>query len=191
MQLILDSLTWDDMLTIREWRNREEVRATLRTPYMLTPEMQEEFYRTIVCNRVARARYFAIRSEDRIRETEDRNQNPEIQEFKNSRIQRLVGYGGIENIQWENGLGEISLLINPDLHRKGYGRAALLLIFNEGFHRMGLRNLWGEAYYSSQSYLFWLQMVTELNGFKTTMPERKYWNSHYYDGLFFNFSHPM
>ena len=51
-------LSLDDCLQVAEWRN--ECLYALRTPYMLTEEMQEEFYKNTVCNRDARARYWGI-----------------------------------------------------------------------------------------------------------------------------------
>ena len=55
--MTLKPLTLADLQTICEWRNEPEMQATLRTPYMLTEGMQEDFYRDVICNRESRARF--------------------------------------------------------------------------------------------------------------------------------------
>ena len=40
--MTLEPLTLEDMETIRHWRH--EIKETLRTPYVLTKEMQEDYY---------------------------------------------------------------------------------------------------------------------------------------------------
>jgi len=54
----LKELTLENCEQVRQWRN--ECLEALRTPFPLTKEMQEQFYRDVVCNRDARARYWGV-----------------------------------------------------------------------------------------------------------------------------------
>jgi len=49
-------LSREDLEAYRDWRHK--TMETLRTPILLTKEMQDEFYSTIICNRNANHRYW-------------------------------------------------------------------------------------------------------------------------------------
>ena len=92
--MILKPLTLNNLLVAREWRN--ELMAAWRTPFMLTEEMQEDFYRNVICDRRSNLRYWAF--------WDEMTSHPDL---------GFIGFGGIENIVWENRTGEISLLVDP------------------------------------------------------------------------------
>jgi hypothetical protein len=52
----LGALIKEELELVRGWRNEEM--QFLRTPYFLTKEMQEDFYRDVICNRQSEHRYF-------------------------------------------------------------------------------------------------------------------------------------
>jgi len=156
---MLRALCIEDMEPIRKWRNA--CLDTLRTPFPLTKEQQEDWYRREICDRNSRSRFWAI---------EDGHG-------------KLVGYGGIENIQWENSIGEISLLIDPEQHGKGYGRAAANDILMTAFQELNLHQVYAECYMNNPAAGFWDKMFD--GGEKTVLRERKrccgnYYNSWYY-----------
>jgi hypothetical protein len=157
----LRPLTMEDMHVIRRWRH--QVPETLRTPYMLTREMQEDYYRTVICDRRSATRYWAVADGD-----------------------VLLGYGGIENIIWENRNGEISLLMAPNERGKGLGAEAAELILEQAFYRLNLEHVYGECYMCGP-YLFWEKMVEKYAGSEVVLPRRKFWDGMYYDSYYFTF----
>jgi RimJ/RimL family protein N-acetyltransferase len=159
----LRALELGDMEKIRSWRN--ECLDTLRTPFHLTKEQQEDWYKTEICNRNSRSRFWGITSNE-----------------------KLVGYGGIENIQWENGVGEISLLISPNEQAQGYGYSAAVCILKEAFDRLNLNTVFGECYVNNTATRFWKRLTEEYNGTIAMLPKRKYCNGMYFDSLYFSVS---
>jgi len=158
--LKLRPLELDDMEQIRSWRNA--CLDTLRTPFALTKEQQEDWYKAEVCNRSSRSRFWAI--EDKYKQ--------------------LIGYGGIENIQWENAIGEISLLISPKLHGKGHGTLAARLILDKAFKVLNLHTVYAECYTNNPAIAFWHKIFAK--GYKTALPNRKYYNGKYYDAIYYS-----
>lgn len=158
--IALKPLTEYDSEQIRTWRN--DCLYALRTPYSLTAEQQENWYAGVVCDRDARSRYMGVYLGN-----------------------TLIGYGGIENIEWENSRGEISLLIDPEKHGKGYGSLAAELFLYLGFNNLNLNSIYGEAYLCNPGYKFWERLVDKYKGVKGCLPETKYWAGSYYDSLHF------
>jgi len=156
-------LTYEDCEKARTWRN--QCMEALRTPYMLTEQQQAEFYSNTVCNRNAKARYWGIHVYD-----------------------NLIGMCGIENIEYENRLGEISIILNPEQQRKGYGEQAVKMLLEKGFNFMNLENIYGESYLCNTATKFWLKMATRYRAKTRTLPNRKYWNGAYYNSLYFSFN---
>lgn len=158
----LRPLSAEDAELVRQWRL--EVPETLRTPLMLTQEMQRDWYDMEICNRDSHTRYWGLWTED-----------------------AFVGYGGIEHIEWENRRGEISVLIAPELHGKGYGRRAVGLFLREAFMTLNLEHVWGECY-SCGPVGFWEKLVKEYDGFAVMLPAHKYWNGSYWAAYYFDFN---
>ena len=155
--------TLADVEKVRQWRN--QLMEIHRTPMMLTEEMQEKFYHEVVCNRDAKSRWWAFYSRD-----------------------NLVGFGGLLNIEWENGLAEVSLILSPQARGKGYGEAAVEMLLAEGFDNMGLLTIYGECYEcNAERWGFWQKLVEKYGGHATTIPRRKRWQGKLYDSLHFSF----
>lgn len=166
-------LSRDDVETIRGWRN--DAREALRTPFLLTAEMQTDFYDKVVCNRDAPHRYWAL-----VAGPEDADH------LKRAVVSTLVGMGGLTNIQWENGLAEISLFIDPDLAGKGLGIAAVDLLLEEAFDRMRLDAVCGECYFCNPAGVnFWNTVVAAHGGTDVTLPLRKFWRGQSYGSMYF------
>lgn len=153
------ALSLEDLEKVREWRYSQK--EMLRTAFLLTKEMQEQFYYEIICNRQANARYWGI-----------------FEEYNN-----LIGMCGIENIQWENRLGEISLIMSPQ-HNENKMKNALFKLLNEGFNNLNLDNIYTEVYYCSRLFNFWKELDSQM----VTLPNRKYYEGKYYDSLYINFN---
>jgi diamine N-acetyltransferase len=155
----LRALNIEDMEPIRKWRN--ECLDTLRTPFPLTKEQQEDWYKNEICNRQSRSRFWAIVND----------------KYSKGDGLTLIGYGGIENIQWENGIGEISLLIDPEYRGNGYGFEAANKIIKHAFTRMGLHSIYAECYLSNLAIAFWDKVFKDK--FSATLPWRKYIDGRY------------
>jgi RimJ/RimL family protein N-acetyltransferase len=151
----------------RRWRN--DVRPSLRTPFMLTEEMQQDFYRDVVCDRRSSLRYWAIEarvSDDPVR------WDP-------------VGVGGLTDIAWENGIAEIALILSPQATGLGIGTRAVDAILDEAFGAMRLRTVFGESYICNPGVGFW-QKLAERRGWHTTiLPRRKWWQGRLWDSFVF------
>ena len=158
---MLRVLSIEDMEPIRQWRN--QCLSTLRTPFPLTTEQQEQWYRDEICNRSSRSRFVGIEESG-----------------------ELVGYGGIENIQWENRIGEISLLIDPKKHKQGYGFRAACHIINTAFNDLNLHTVYAECYQNNPAVKFWDRVFA--NQYKTILPNRKYDYGRYYDSVYYSWS---
>ena len=166
---MLKVLSIDDMEPIRQWRN--ESLDILRTPFMLTAEQQADWYKREICDRSSRSRFWGIWELDA---------DSIVSELV------LVGYGGIENIQWENRIGEISLLINPECRGKGYGWTAAQDILDAAFNQMNLHTVYAECYGSNKAVAFWDRVYKD--GYKTMLPNRKYLWGEYYPSVYYSMS---
>jgi RimJ/RimL family protein N-acetyltransferase len=157
---MLRALTLEDMEPIRKWRNASL--DTLRTPFELTKEMQEDWYHGEICNRASRSRFWAIEDSNGV----------------------LIGYGGIENIQWENSIGEISLLIAPGVRGQGYGYMAAYKILERAFSQLNLKTVYAEVYESNPAIKFWDKVF--FDDYKTKLPNRKYINGLWHDSRYYS-----
>jgi len=172
--MILSPLCQDDVIQVGLWRNQD--RAFLRTPHFLNGEMQSDFYRDVVCKRDSKHRYFAIR--DAIGETIKFEADPE----QNNKV--LMGMAGLTNIEWENRNAEISVIIDPERMRNGYGMEAVDLILAEAFDNMGLEAVTGEVY-NCGNRKFWEKVVKKHNGTTAELVHRKRWEGKMYDSMWF------
>lgn len=162
-RVFLDALTREDCLAVAVWRNTPEVRPGLRTPYVLTDAMQESFYETVVADRSAPHRYWAVRSD----------------------TDGLVAMAGLTDIEWENGHGEISLIVAPARLRHGTGAIAVALLLHEAFDAMRLATVFGEVYETNEAIGFWHREVARYGGGGTTVPRRKWHAGELRDAWFF------
>jgi len=157
----LRALSLTDMEPIRAWRN--SALETLRTPYRNTKEQQEDWYYKEIANRESHTRYWGLWSH-----------------------YKFIGYGGIENIEWENGRGEISLLISPDCRGLGFGRKAVELFLDQAFNYLRLESVWGEVYHCGHVD-FWKKICTAHKAEIVDLPMVKYYNGVLYGAMRFCF----
>ena len=108
IKIIFEALTKDQMELIRKERNSYLV--GLRTPYLVSKEMQEEYYKNVICNRNHNSRFFAVMD----------NTN-------------FVGMTGLQNIEWENSRAEISIILLERYRKKGLGTAVIEKLLATGF----------------------------------------------------------
>ena len=61
-----------------------------------------------------------------------------------------------------------------------------VILFALDVYKMNLKTVFGECYKSNPAVDFWFRLTEKYEGYKTILPNRKYWNGTYYDGLFFS-----
>ena len=176
--IYLDVLSFENLETIRKWRNEVVKNGIFRTSYLLTYHMQKKFFDDVVNNRNSNSRYWGIFLKTYLK-TYDKN---------DKLVYSLIGYTGIDKIQWENANAEIGLLISTECIGLGYGSKALKLVLNEAFNNMRLQNIYGECYKCNPNLAFWEKMIEKYNGYNTTLPARKFFDGCFFDSLYFNFN---
>jgi RimJ/RimL family protein N-acetyltransferase len=158
-------LSLANMEEVRLWRNQQL--HTLRTPYHLTQEMQAEFYKNVVCNRNSNSRWWGIYND-------------------NKTSPSFIGMCGLLNIEWENSLGEISIILKPISQGMKNGTAAVHMLLDRGFNQLNLKTIYGECYESNSAIKFWKKISNTYNAINVYMPNRKYWEGKYYHSLYFS-----
>ncbi len=154
----------EDFEMKREWRNESLV--SMRTSFLLTREMQEDFYRNVVCDRNSNVRFWTVTLE---------------------RLHKIIGQASLMNIQWENRLAEMGVILAPSERNKGYGKEIVRMLLDKGFNELNLENIYGECYLCSPAITFWEKIADEYNAQKVMLPNRKFWLGEYWDSLYFNF----
>ena len=96
-----------------------------------------------------------------------------------------MGMGGITNIQWENRLGEISLIIASHLRGEGRGEKAVELLLDQAFHYLNLHTVCGECYGCNSAVMFWKAVTVAYRGHSTVLWNRKFWQGEYWESLYF------
>jgi RimJ/RimL family protein N-acetyltransferase len=160
MQLTV--LTKQDCEIIRRERNKNII--PYRTSFLITQEMQENFYNNVICNRKSEHRYWALYGDE------------------------LMGMVGLCNLSLENRNAEISIVIVEKWQRKGYGENALKLLLKEGFYNINLENIYGEAYTNNPNIGFWNSIIKKYGLYSVILPARKYYDGKPHDAVYFNFN---
>lgn len=163
-EITLGVVTRDLAERVRGWRNKDLV--GLRTPYLLTEEMQARFYEDVVCSRTSQHRFWAVLQH-----------------------QRPVGMVGLTNIIWENGTAEISLVVSPGKQGRGIGTAAVGLVLHEAFQSMRLHAVYGEVYACNSAYDFWVKAARRFGARPdldfARLTDRKFLNGRWWDSMAF------
>lgn len=188
MNITLDALTRDDCEHVRQWRNR--VPVGLRTPFLLTSEMQADWYERVICDRRSEHRYWAVRQEGQpwhphgdVVAVNGVTVKPEVEA-------RLVACVGLTNIEWENHRAEISLITDPDRRGEGIGEQSVWLALEQGFDALGLQVICGEVYHCNPARTFWAKFAAMNLSTVVVLPTRKCWAGHLWDSDYFTITAP-
>jgi RimJ/RimL family protein N-acetyltransferase len=171
--MYLTALTENMVEQVRQWRNQDI--SMYRTPFYLTTEMQSDFYKQVVCNRQSEHRYYAVFIEC------DGSLS-----IKGDFV--FIGMIGLINISLENRNAEISIVLDPELRGKGYGKKVFQLLLDEGFNKVNLDNIYGECYWCSPALDFWRKVCEDYKVKLQVLPQRKFYNGKYFDSIYFNFN---
>ena len=177
MELKLRAPTREDVEAVRRWREHDAVRAGLRTPFMLTAKMQQDFYEAEICDRRSLHRYWSFIAAGN-------------RESHGTTIgtNSLAAFGGLTDISWENGHAEISLIVDPRAAGKGIGSEAVKLILREAFNRLRLATVFGEVYHCNPAKGFWEKQIQTWKGGSVIVPRRKFWGGELWDATLFWFT---
>lgn len=171
----LRALSQEDCEKVRKWRNQDL--SALRTPFLLTKEMQADFYRERVSNRNSTDRFWGIWEP-----------GPKPVSLHVVSGDAFLGMGGITGIQWENSIGEISLMLDPEYLGKGHGKIVVELLLHEAFRHLNLKTVFGECYACNPAFGFWKKLANkQKNVCWVILPNRKYRNGQYLDAAYFSF----
>ena len=97
----------------------------------------------------------------------------------------LAGYGGIQHVQWESRIGELSLLMDPavDHHRA----EALDLILTYAFDTMRLDTVFAEVYECNRDLSWWQHVACGPECTTARLPNRKWYQGRYWGSLYISF----
>lgn len=178
MTVRLATLTDADAELTARWR--EAARANLRTPYVRSVEEQREFIRTLPAHR-HEYRYWAVRA----------TQDVELVTEWSGPVPRpggvLVGIAGLSPIEWENGISEVSLVLDPACIGNGHGGAAFALLLVEAFDTLRLEHVIAEVYAHNSALGFWEHEAEKRGAYRTVLPKRKWWAGQHHDAIYFSF----
>lgn len=97
----------------------------------------------------------------------------------------LLGYGGIQHIQWESRIGELSLLMAPE---SDYMRDhALHLLLEYAFSVLRLDTVYAEVYESNKDIAYWQLVAGDPWVTSVRLPNRKFYDGCYWDSLYISF----
>lgn len=91
-----------------------------------------------------------------------------------------VGTCGLTSIRPVHGTAEFSLLIAPDHHKKGYGKAALIELLKYGFKHMRLNCIWGETIVGNHALEMFKNVGFHVEG---QLTQRYFKNGKYVDSI--------
>ena len=170
-------LSYDAAERIRQWRNADL--SHLRTPHLLTEGMQERWYREVVDNRGANARWWGVCWDRREYDAKAPIHNRIWYSPNTTDEDRfwLVGCVGLENIEWENRRAEVSLLVSPDVRKGGVGREAVRQLLWQAWS-LNLDSVYGEVY-ECGAVGFWRKVLPEHTVW-AHLPQTKWWGGRYY-----------
>jgi RimJ/RimL family protein N-acetyltransferase len=150
---------------------------------VLNLDQQIRWYENVVCDRRATDRFWAIET-PRTSAVWTKGDEPDPPS------EYLIGIGGLTGIQWENGLAEITLVLDPGMKGKGYGEAAFDLILAEAFGAMRLETVVAEVYVHNGALGFWRRMAEKRKATVAVLPRRKFWGGAFHDAEYFSFARP-
>lgn len=169
--IILQPLTEDDALQALVWRAQQP--DGLRTPRQLTDDQQKRWYKNVVCNKQANAMWWGVHG-GAFMATDAQGRDELIGDS-------LIGYGGVEHIDWHNLTGELSLLMSQANHEH-YAEARQLII-DTAFDQSPLVAIYAEVYACSENVQSWEDMEPD-----AVLPYRKRLRGRWYSSAYYVWS---
>lgn len=131
--VILEEIDPKNIEQMRQWRNDPEIRKYFREYKDISKDMQERWYRERGNNTNPAHVYFQIMA----------------REGKNK---KLIGCCGLHYIDWRIRSAEFGVYLGGQGTRgKGYGKEALIMLFDYGFDELNLHRIWCEVYENNKA----------------------------------------
>ncbi len=97
----------------------------------------------------------------------------------------LIGAGGLVNINHRVRIAEISLIVEPEARKSGYGTDMVAWLLAEAFGNQRLKTVHGEVYYCG-AWTFWQKICEKYHAYTTELPNRQWWDGKYHDSMYFS-----
>ncbi len=94
----------------------------------------------------------------------------------------LVGYCALIKVKMVPSNAELSILIDPDKARRGYGTKAIRWLLGVAFEELGLNCVYSEVYANTERHKFFEKFFT----FDGTIRARKFWKGKFYDSRMYS-----
>ena len=158
MKVLLKPIDESQLQRIAEYRNRPEIKKTLRSYMDTYPSNQDAWLESVV---------------------KDNTRSYYLIYFPNN-DKKLLGYCGLDKMHFANRTAEISLLIDPGFHGRGIGSATVQSILDIAFNQFNLNLVYADTYTTTYAYKFW-----ERCGFvqEAKLRMRKYYAQKYYESV--------
>lgn len=145
IELALSDTISEDQLI---WRNDESVRVYTRTMMPITSDEHTAWLASLTGDPTKC--FFGVQY---LSGSEDRD----VSEGD------IIGTVGLSNIK--QGSAEFSIIINPRLHRKGFGTPALHAILNHGFACLDLQSIYGECLIGNPAIVLFSKLGLNVDGY--------------------------
>lgn len=160
----LRALEKDDLLKLRDWRNKSHVRKSTREYRLLNMKNQEDWFESIHKSNPPKEIMFGI-------------------VIKN----KIIGVTGLTYIDWKNRSSEISIYLSyENWQKKREAIDVLDLIMDYGFGELNMNRLWVEIYENMPENVELFEKIKfsregELR--QKIWRNKRWWNSYIYSKL--------
>ncbi|MFW9917767.1 MAG: GNAT family N-acetyltransferase [Candidatus Thorarchaeota archaeon] len=169
----LRAIEREDLIQLRNWRNRPELRLNFREYRELSMKDQENFYETMVqgSNHVV----FGI--------VISKQENEPLKPYSDYSIDhlKLIGVCRLSYINWHDRNAETGIYIGDESELgKGYASDALKTLVRYGFCELGLQRIWAEIYtFNEESLSLFLRCGFKEEGIlrKAHFTQGRFWDS--------------
>lgn len=121
----LGAVTANDKDRFYKWRNDPVIYKWCRQTDVISKSHHDNYW--YLTDSASDRRFWGIRDESEYGHT-------------------TVGCAGLTDIDYINSRAEFSLYIGPEFQGRGFGKAALIQLFNKGFNQLNMNLIWGECF---------------------------------------------
>ena len=173
--MILEPLTQEGAIGVLKLR--EKNRAGMRTNQPVNEEDQDSWFYHAT-SRNAPSRWWQISADE-----------VAVIGTSDTKIEtHVVGYCGIEKIDWIARTGEMSLLLDGS---DDEWRDVFDLLLNKAFDELNLKEVHAEVFHCNPDLSRWNNVQQVFNAFCTTLRMRKYWKGILYDADYISWRLPV
>ena len=139
-KIYLDVIDPDNIEWLRQQRNMPEMRQYFREWKDISKDKQVSWYKAIGNNTADNHVYFEIHADEGTRNADNSTLHDNVGSGE------LIGCCGLHYIDWRLRSAEFGIFLSQKARGKGFGKDALLTLFDYGFREMNLHKIWAEVY---------------------------------------------